>query len=640
MRVDVAHISGTGGTKIRGGGSAAESLKKGDMIRANVVSVNKDGSAVLKMENGLDFGAKFGADVKFMPGDIVLLKVTGNEEGILSLSFEGVETEEEDMSAPQKSLVRDFTDKSLITYAKKLSVLNMPVTEQSAILMREIIAQNPSLSMEEAAFIASNKLGGDVSFMEATLEVLAGKGKLDAIIGKLITELKSENKTGLSARDIGLFDDVTNLQEKNVLSSAAGVKISAQTANPAPLTDFLTVIIKNADSILHAFAQDKAQSSTILQQIITQSDSNMQTNAENVENNYQFGEKGGGLSISKDVASGNILQSSGEIAAKEVAVAESEEKGAGVKSAAPSTIVPDAEKAGAQAASGQIVAGAANKVAQAANPGQIVGGQIADEAASNVVQAANPQAGEAIASVVSSLLSDMPQFSGTPSPALERFSNMLLKIAAEGAIGENNADALAAQLEKLFTRISVDDQRLGARLHEAKQELFARLSLIQEALSNSEAARSGVMETTQRLINHVRVINSIEQFVYMQLPVKLADDERAAELYVFKRKGGKREDKDNVNILLAIDLEFMGHWEALINIKGKDVSVNMEVQDMQIKDHFNENTVLLHTLLDEAGFKLVSTNIDVTQEETTPLTALTTLGRYSGQKQGTIDFVV
>jgi len=178
-------------------------------------------------------------------------------------------------------------------------------------------------------------------------------------------------------------------------------------------------------------------------------------------------------------------------------------------------------------------------------------------------------------------------------------------------------------------------------LREAREELYTRLALIEELLSSAaQPARAEVLAQTQRLMNHVRLLNSIDQFVYMQIPVQLADERKAADLYVFKRKGGKRADPDNVNILLAIDLENMGHWEALVNIKQKDVSIQMEVPGKAEKEHFNENTVLLHNMLDDAGYKLVSSSIKFSEKETTPLTALTTLDRFSGGQQGIIDFMI
>jgi len=78
----------------------------------------------------------------------------------------------------------------------------------------------------------------------------------------------------------------------------------------------------------------------------------------------------------------------------------------------------------------------------------------------------------------------------------------------------------------------------------------------------------------------------------------------------------------------------------LLNIKNKEVSIQMEVPGEAEKEHFNSNTVLLHNMLDEAGFKLVSTNIKFAEDETTPLTALSTFDRYTGGKLGTIDFKI
>jgi len=218
---------------------------------------------------------------------------------------------------------------------------------------------------------------------------------------------------------------------------------------------------------------------------------------------------------------------------------------------------------------------------------------------------------------------------------------MLLRVAVDTQEAANNTEALANQLDKLFTKVGKNDTDAGARLRDAREELFTRLSLIEESISRAaQPARAEMLVQTQKLMDHVRLLNSIEQFVYMQLPVQLSEEKKSADLYVFKRKGRKNADPDNVNILLAIDLEFMGHWEALVNIKNKEVSIQMEVPGQSEKDHFNSNTVLLHNMLDEAGFKLVSTNIKFSEEETTPLTALTTLDRYAGGRQGIIDFKI
>jgi hypothetical protein len=127
----------------------------------------------------------------------------------------------------------------------------------------------------------------------------------------------------------------------------------------------------------------------------------------------------------------------------------------------------------------------------------------------------------------------------------------------------------------------------------------------------------------------------------MQLPVKLASENKTAELYVYRRKGGgKRVDPENVNILLAVELENMGRMETFINIKKKDVSVRLEVPGEAQKEHISGSTVLLHELLSEAGFKLVGTNITHSAEETTPPTALSALERHTAAPAGRINFTI
>jgi len=243
---------------------------------------------------------------------------------------------------------------------------------------------------------------------------------------------------------------------------------------------------------------------------------------------------------------------------------------------------------------------------------------------------------------LSALLAEIPEFRGTPPQALERFSSMLLRIAGQGApTPGGGAEKLQAQLDRLFTRIGKGDTDAGARLKEAREELYARLALIEEAVSGAAPAGKAEMHgQTHRLMEHVRLLNNIDQFAYMQLPVQFGEERKTAELYLFRKKGNRKPDPENVNILLALDLEHMGHWESLINIRKKDVSIQMEVRGEREKEHFSENTVMLHEMLAEAGFKLVNTDIKHSEKETTPLTALLSLGRYTAGRSGTVDFWV
>jgi len=533
---------------------------------------------------------------------------------------------DDDLSVAEKSLVRGFNDKSLAPYAAKLAELNMPVTEESARSMRDIMAQNPKMSMDEAAFIASNKLTGDESLVKAALDVLSGGDKTDAMIEKLLLTLNSQES----------------------LNPESGFK-SVNAQNAAPLTELITFIAKSAPA---------------LATIITQPDDNMQLNvrnsesffAQDVENDVRFAQNAPNNAQNSD----NIQQNSP--IAEQASQTETVQSWQAQESQKPDMpAVQQNAQPGAQVAEKPLTAQPQGEVpaqntlqnetpvkpaddtqiqkqpqAKAPETEQQVQEQIKE------VPKQTQQAAPSTSSTVAELLSEVPQFKGTPHWALERFSNMLLRVAGDTestAQTDKDTKMLADQLDKMFTKIDKNDADAGQRLREAREELFARLSLIEEEISRSSGPQRELLLTqTQKLMDHVRLLNNIDQFHYMQIPVQLREEKKSAELYIFKRKGGKRADPDNVNILLAIDLEYMGHWEALLNIKGKDVTINMEVQGEAEKDHFIAQTVLLHDMLNEEGFKLVNTNIKISKEETTPLTALLALDRHTGVHQGKIDF--
>jgi len=539
-------------------------------------------------------------------------------------------TGDDDLSLGEKSLVREFNDKSLAPFAAKLAELKMPVTEESARAMRDIMAQNPKLSMDEAAFLASNKLTGDDSLMKAALEVLSGGDKTDAMIAKLLSSLNSHEPAN---PDAGLRS------------------VSAQTA--APLTDLITFIVKSAAAPIT---------------IITQPDDNMQLNVRNtesfftqdVENATRFSQNATENSQNSDNIQQNIAQETKPDVPPPLQEAmqpgqpqpQGEVQG-NLSDKVPAQEALPNEQPVTQGTEKPVTTATQNPVentpvqgeVRSETPGKPVENTPVPQTAQETQKTPNAPS---TSNTVAELLSQVPEFKGTPHSALERFSNMLLRVAGDGEAatitdGASEADKdtkmLADQLNKMFTKIDRNDADAGARLREAREELFARLSLIEEEIARSSGPQKEVLlAQTQKLMDHVRLLNNIDQFHYLQLPVQLKEEQKSAELYIFKRKGGKRADPDNVNILLAIDLEFMGHWEALLNIKGKDVTINMEVQGEDEKNHFMSQTVLLHEMLSEEGFKLVNTNIKISKEETTPLTALLALDRYTGGHQGKIDF--
>ena len=633
MRVELLRVADGGVSKGRTGtGALADSLKEGDTVRAQVLSSAK-GFITMKTEDGVIFKARMDAANAFSPGDKVLLELTSKENDTAYLS---IREDDAEAAAPsgKPSAAGGFEDKSLAPFAAKLAELKMPVAEGTARTMQNLISQNPGMSLDEAAFLASNKLTGNEDLMKAALAMLSSGEKTDAMLGRLLVMLDQTQPLALvEMLDLGtnfppgsaqnpaatsaLLADPAAAQITAAGPTAAGIPAAngalaaAQTAQtaaaPAPLMEWASQIgegLQNSPEPSGQVSQPTVQSAP---PIITHTDTNLQSR--NTINNEIFINNDENFKEQPDLQLKTQQLQSSETGPRPESPPAPQNHTPGTLPSTPSQMPPSA---------------APPTQASAPQP----------SAASAQLSSLNSQ--------LSSLLAELPEFRNTPAPVLERFSDMLLRVAGDsaGAAG-GDTDKLKLMLDKLFTKIERNDQNAGERLRNAREELFARLSFIEEAaMRASPSARVQMQEQTQRLMQHVRLLNNIDQFVYMQLPVAMGDDRKSAELYLFKKKGGKRADPENVNILLALDLEHMGHWEGLINIRSKDVSVKMDVSGVEEKEHFSAHTVLLHSMLSEAGFKLVSTDISYSKEETTPLTALAALDRHTAARAGKVDFMI
>lgn len=240
------------------------------------------------------------------------------------------------------------------------------------------------------------------------------------------------------------------------------------------------------------------------------------------------------------------------------------------------------------------------------------------------------------------------------APALEALPARSLAIMAESlqniarAMPELPGEAelfksIAKFSEELFLRPESPAGEAAAKLKAAREELYIKLAYFKDAVAMSSAPSKGLMlEQTQKLLDHARLMGGLDQFAYVSLPIRLGDERSRAELYVYKReKGGvKRIDPEDVRILLVLDTERLGRLETFVEIKGRDVSLRFEVESENVASVIRQNTTKLHKLLDESGYKYANSNIITKKSETTIESALISLRSYDMSKSGGLDFTV
>ncbi|NLB29901.1 MAG: hypothetical protein GX823_06765, partial [Clostridiales bacterium] len=137
-------------------------------------------------------------------------------------------------------------------------------------------------------------------------------------------------------------------------------------------------------------------------------------------------------------------------------------------------------------------------------------------------------------------LAESPLLGGLSERGFAEIAEILNRIAVEmpKTGGESELfENISKLVKELFVRPDGDGAELRGRLKEIREDLYIKLSYFRDAAANSPAQSKGaVLEQTQKLMDHLRLLNGLDQFVFVQIPIRLGDERRNADLYIYKRE--------------------------------------------------------------------------------------------------------
>lgn len=140
------------------------------------------------------------------------------------------------------------------------------------------------------------------------------------------------------------------------------------------------------------------------------------------------------------------------------------------------------------------------------------------------------------------------------------------------------------------------------------QSLVSKLPLdktIAESLTKELAG-------TKSNINFMNTINNM--FSYVQLPLKLRDQNVHSDLYVMTNKKKLQADKSNLNVLLHLDMQYLGSMDINISLSGNVVNSKFHVSDEYTHELLSKNMEQLEYALLEKGF-LFNSSVDIKEKD-------------------------
>ena len=194
---------------------------------------------------------------------------------------------------------------------------------------------------------------------------------------------------------------------------------------------------------------------------------------------------------------------------------------------------------------------------------------------------------------------------------------------------EPTAKELAAFAARLFVNTGSPSEKVGENLHQAARELEVRLALLKEALAHSSLPLKEVLlQQAERLLQQTTALREEHPFI-LQLPIRLAEQQQTAELYVYRRKKDVRQiDPRHATVLLALNTEHLGRLEILIQMQQKDLHLKMGISRAEAVPFVKVQSEALTKLLSVAGYRLVSTAVQPLTRQTNPETAQRALEEF------------
>ena len=141
--------------------------------------------------------------------------------------------------------------------------------------------------------------------------------------------------------------------------------------------------------------------------------------------------------------------------------------------------------------------------------------------------------------------------------------------------------------------------------HKISSELDDLMHLSQ-MFATRPSGESAVNTTNdmQQNLQFMKTLN--EQFAYMQLPLKLSSENAHGDLYVMTKKEALRKSKDNLKVLLHLEMDHLGPLDIHITKERTNITAKFFVTKDDALRLLEKNAGLLKDALNEQGYSFSS----------------------------------
>ena len=143
------------------------------------------------------------------------------------------------------------------------------------------------------------------------------------------------------------------------------------------------------------------------------------------------------------------------------------------------------------------------------------------------------------------------------------------------------------------------------KLGELYSKLGRQLGALSEALGSAGQENSMLGKTVQNLNQNLNFLNQLnDMYPYVQLPLKMTDQDAHGELYVYANRQKKAVREGEVSALLHLDMANLGPMDIYVQLKDNNVGTRFYLPDEEMLDFIADHIDLLNSRLEKRGYHM------------------------------------
>lgn len=151
------------------------------------------------------------------------------------------------------------------------------------------------------------------------------------------------------------------------------------------------------------------------------------------------------------------------------------------------------------------------------------------------------------------------------------------------------------------------------KISQLYEKLEQQMRQVEDALKEAGITKTRFPETAAEVRGNIEFMNQLNQaYTYVQVPLKMSNQNANGELYVYTNKKNLRDPDAELSAFLHLDLEHLGSTDVSVKMQHRNVKTNFYMADDASYDLVEKYLPVLEQKLKDKGYQCT---ITMTKEE-------------------------